>query len=208
MFGATGDAVGGSIPACAGEPITHARPGASTKVYPRVCGGTQHVVDLLDAGQGLSPRVRGNQGSMIPLTGREGSIPACAGEPQPARTATCPSGVYPRVCGGTSSRLVRISPASGLSPRVRGNPDAAAPPASNPGSIPACAGEPLGWGKLAAVDGVYPRVCGGTSTPAGGVCDQRGLSPRVRGNLGAGQDVLRPAGSIPACAGEPPCRWR
>ena len=50
---------------------------------------------------------------------------------------------------------------------------------------------------------VYPRVCGGTlirtcSPP--GVC---GLSPRMRGNPGAGWQARRDAWSIPAYAGEP-----
>ena len=50
----------GSIPACAGEPLTPARHAGIIMVYPRVCGGTL-VVDLLDTlNCGLSPRVRGN----------------------------------------------------------------------------------------------------------------------------------------------------
>ena len=50
----------GSIPACAGEP--HARSYANTesKVYPRVCGGTDAGLEGTFFHIGLSPRVRGN----------------------------------------------------------------------------------------------------------------------------------------------------
>ena len=51
---------------------------------------------------------------------------------------------------------------------------------------------------------VYPRVCGGTLDGVAVTSPAIGLSPRVRGNptfKGAGVII---AGSIPACAGEPP----
>ena len=73
--------------------------------------------------------------------------------------------------------------AKGLSPRVRGNLE---PPLATGGgyrSIPACAGEPFGYCTEAGAQWVYPRVCGGTLMyPAAGDID-KGLSPRVRGNL-------------------------
>ena len=55
------------------------------------------------------------------------------------------------------------------------------------GSIPACAGEPAQeFQRVAVIDHrVYPRVCGGTGSPA---------------TLAA---ISGPLGSIPACAGEP-----
>ena len=71
------------------------------------------------------------------------------------------------------------------------------------GSIPACAGEPRRrWTRLRHA-GVYPRVCGGTAVSLPRRARQRGLSPRVRGNLGAHQRLKLDDGSIPACAGEP-----
>ena len=75
------DALHGSIPACAGEPRPQRPSPASTRVYPRVCGGA----DLLTADQfnvqGLSPRVRGSRSPDRRSVQRAGSIPACAGEP-------------------------------------------------------------------------------------------------------------------------------
>ena len=51
--------------------------------------------------------------------------------------------------------------------------------------------------------GVYPRVCGGTHVQILVWAVLRGLSPRVRGNLGWAAMSREPSGSIPACAGEP-----
>ena len=51
----------GSIPACAGEPLTGLHDGFSFRVYPRVCGGTLIRIYFRLGGWGLSPRVRGNQ---------------------------------------------------------------------------------------------------------------------------------------------------
>ncbi len=152
-----------SIPACAGEPRGAYSSNEAGPVYPRVCGGTYTSNFIPIAYQGLSPRVRGNPAaSSLPSLSR-GSIPACAGEPCIPRGMQPPATVYPRVCGGTLLRLITRELASGLSPRVRGNPSMGVENGSSRGSIPACAGEPC-----KAVPGenqrtVYPRVCGGTA---------------------------------------------
>ena len=52
--------------------------------------------------------------------------------------------------------------------------------------------------------GVYPRVCGGTRGEDKEECNERGLSPRVRGNQCHRVRDYTMIGSIPACAGEPP----
>ena len=154
---------------------------------------------------GLSPRVRGNRAVQVRQVARLGSIPARAGEPAALAGQREGEGVYPRACGGTAlSRSDRLL-ASGLSPRVRGNPPPWPDSEKVKGSIPARAGEPSGdalarsppGGSIPARAGepgrkssriiswkVYPRACGGTVP-----LDQRamaieGLSPRVRGNHG------------------------
>ena len=157
------------------------------RVYPRVCGGTAAVVNLADIGGGLSPRVRGNLRQLPDACVDLGSIPACAGEPRRQALTATTTKVYPRVCGGTRSRLDELPGGRGLSPRVRGNPPAAAVLPPRWRSIPACAGEPYGGSESAQHAEVYPRVCGGTLP--------------VR-RLPDGE-----AGSIPACAGEPPVCW-
>ena len=90
-----------SIPACAGEPGFRRPCGPVRGVYPRVCGGTGVAVLHGPLGQGLSPRVRGNQGQPWPARRRARSIPACAGEPNPDSACWVAPAVYPRVCGGT-----------------------------------------------------------------------------------------------------------
>ena len=91
----------------------------------------------------------------------------------------------------------------GLSPRVRGNHERVPNEGLLPRSIPACAGEPcwLSWRPQRAR--VYPRVCGGTPFEKRRNFVDKGLSPRVRGNLV--HFYQKPIGkrSIPACAGEP-----
>ena len=174
-----------SIPACAGEPVSRpwrSRPGT---VYPRVCGGTAAPAGRDRAAQGLSPRVRGNPVYAYPPGRRDGSIPACAGEPPGRCPYTTGVEVYPRVCGGTTIIWAESTIQYGLSPRVRGNPLRRETPRrtkrSIPAcagnrlaheqqrlqgrSIPACAGEPLTWRSMSTGRGVYPRVCGGTFFP-------------------------------------------
>ena len=193
-----------SIPACAGEPAKEVADAAAAAVYPRVCGGTAREFGRTVVRSGLSPRVRGN-----PCPGRcdsasIGSIPACAGEP---RRGCGPAGylrVYPRVCGGTHYGCDKRLIADGLSPRVRGNRGPAVPHKVPTRSIPACAGEPRAPRPGSPPTAVYPRVCGGTRPLARRQFRVTGLSPRVRGNPGAPFPRCDGAGSIPACAGEPP----
>ena len=177
------EGLGGSIPACAGEPRGGRGGATHTRVYPRVCGGTRCTVQQLADGDGLSPRVRGNPGDGAARVHIDGSIPACAGEPSPICGCGRRTGVYPRVCGGTAQRWRIPSSTWGLSPRVRGEPH---------------------YGNTTRdTAGVYPRVCGGTLVAAAPDDQGAGLSPRVRGNLRAYSCPCLKRGSIPACAGEP-----
>ena len=150
----------------------------------------------------------GQQRRRVPING---SIPACAGEPM--LSAVGPGvglGLSPRVRGNLRETVLRRRTLAlhGLSPRVRGNRYTGDRPASVPiiGSIPACAGEPRicvltcgfqVYGLSPRVrgnhrppqmvinrrQGVYPRVCGGTSVPARlGTNDaDKSVYPRVCG---------------------------
>ena len=171
-----------SIPACAGEPMPTARRKPRRAVYPRVCGGTRDRQHTISPSRGLSPRVRGNRLGGPGRRGRQGSIPACAGEPGHVPQPTEFFQVYPRVCGGTPPGLTGRRWRGGLSPRVRGNPRLATASVALPGSIPACAGEPMRCASMYAAWGVYPRVCGGTAPVLATGTELWGLSPRVRGN--------------------------
>ncbi len=155
----------GSIPACAGEPPLRPSLAPSATVYPRVCGGTSAGALYSSIVVGLSPRVRGNPRARHSGRNRRGSIPACAGEPPCADAKLPPSAVYPRVCGGTTGHVAGYGAAIGLSPRVRGNLALMPRPPASPGSIPACAGEPVLHQLPLCPLPVYPRVCGGTPPP-------------------------------------------
>ena len=133
----------------------------------------------------------------------EGSIPACAGEPQAASVAAGNAAVYPRVCGGTSDFPTPLEALEGLSPRVRGNLTSTDSAKLTGRSIPACAGEPSAGLDSGEQLAVYPRVCGGTRAAALLLLQAAGLSPRVRGNPVNSLAHAAGVGSIPACAGEP-----
>ena len=172
---------------------------------PRV-RGTQVPADNRSRQPGLSPRVRGNRATPTPGSGASGSIPACAGEPGRDHSARDRIRVYPRVCGGTSTRTGAGKSPSGLSPRVRGNLHQPAHPLRHIGSIPACAGEPNRPPAFNHPAPVYPRVCGGTDETAPNGYRRLGLSPRVRGNHPSRLCEQIDLRSIPACAGEPAMR--
>ena len=177
-----------SIPAYAGEPISHLR--------------NHHIMG------GLSPRMRGNRtGAGIGAIWRW-SIPAYAGEPLENRDWQYEVRVYPRVCGGTGASSSSGFTTSGLSPRMRGNPTAVGLLLGLAGSIPAYAGEPCTPGPQRQNRRVYPRVCGGTLYDSARQADWQGLSPRMRGNQPPKSHNISNKRSIPAYAGEPPSDMR
>ena len=172
-------------------------------VYPRVCGGTIERPLSVRRSSGLSPRVRGNRRSSPRTKRPPRSIPACAGEPAAAESATSRAEVYPRVCGGTGAGIIRRPGSAGLSPRVRGNRRRWRGVSQSGRSIPACAGEPRISPSGSNAPKVYPRVCGGTDLCGMLAKLAGGLSPRVRGNRLLPGQADTATGSIPACAGEP-----
>ena len=192
-----------SIPACAGEPSPCRSWRRTIRVYPRMCGGTARTMPAPHRIYGLSPHVRGNRSRTRRCRCPPGSIPACAGEPSMSPTCSSLGKVYPRMCGGTPRRVRNGTPDPGLSPHVRGNQAWASVSPGVKGSIPACAGEPSGAHCTAWRTGVYPRMCGGTTTAPFPCHDGTGLSPHVRGNHDGVEALEHRLGSIPACAGEP-----
>ena len=95
---------------------------------------------------------------------------------------------------------------TGLSPRVRGIPGIPGIGIPYPGSIPACTGNPLVYGRAPAAPRVYPRVYGESLWGAVLAWEGRGLSPRVRGIHRPAIDLQGHTGSIPACTGNPQSR--
>ena len=86
---------------------------------------------------------------------------------------------------------------------MRGNPPAQVRKLLRAGPIPACAGQPLCTVSTLRFIRAYPRVCGATLERPRSFTAVVGLSPRVRGNRDAQQQVSDKTGPIPACAGQP-----
>ena len=192
-----------SIPAYAGEPPWPTTTRRGNSIYPRVCGGTTALVRAVRAGQGLSPRMRGNRPPYRAAPPPDGSIPAYAGEPASSIRGWPLSPVYPRVCGGTFDAGFYGGPDGRLSPRMRGNLHLLVQHSTTFASIPAYAGEPNCRTAERVCTMVYPRVCGGTLYDIAFLPFAGGLSPRMRGNRVRTLRNRGAPGSIPAYAGEP-----
>ena len=112
----------GPIPAHAGEPLLAAQRLLTTGAYPRSRGGTMASLVISEEVMGLSPLTRGNLQALPGIEGRQGPIPAHAGEPLHSRCPIGPSRAYPRSRGGTNSMQSSLALLLGLSPLTRGNP--------------------------------------------------------------------------------------
>ena len=151
-----------SIPAHTGEPSRPPMRNRANQVYPRAYGGTIWICSSCCFLQGLSPRIRGNQGHGQTGHAENGSIPAHTGEPRASAQFPYPNWVYPRAYGGTRPTETHAYGYRGLSPRIRGNLVGYVGRVVVLGSIPAHTGEPSSGGSAADSVGVYPRAYGGT----------------------------------------------
>ncbi len=151
-----------SIPAWAGQPITHLATAGYNEVYPRVGGATRGLVGVVPLPQGLSPRGRGNLVRTLSGSTRARSIPAWAGQPMVQSHMQQCAKVYPRVGGATYTAATRARNPAGLSPRGRGNLILSHGVSENVRSIPAWAGQPKSCFRYPTPARVYPRVGGAT----------------------------------------------
>ena len=151
---------GGSIPACAGNPLTDTLAGLALGVHPRVCGESAVIGRHRKPRRGPSPRVRGIRLERAAHDHPLGSIPACAGNPSRRAPKARSTRVHPRVCGESRRVPLRGRAPGGPSPRVRGILYRGRRGRAGSGSIPACAGNPAGVGIDPREHWVHPRVCG------------------------------------------------
>ena len=207
--------------------------GPTSRVYPRVYGGTVRLVPRVKAcfARWSIPACTGEPWRQWWMPVRlQRSIPACTGEPvsfcagsayrisrsipactgEPWRQCVDVPGeterVYPRVYGGTATSAGCAWRDTGLSPRVRGNRRTPRWRRAWGRSIPACTGEPPWPSGGAARPWVYPRVYGGTFALHMMRPEAPGLSPRVRGNLGQEPARVGMAGLSPRVRGNPQFR--
>ncbi len=171
-------------------------------------------------GGGPSPPTRGSPGHLPLRVHRRGSIPAHAGEPRsdaphvgsiPAHAGEPGRGVasrarrrvHPRPRGGAALSRRGGGLDRGPSPPTRGSREELLLELLQRGSIPAHAGEPARAPRSHPPRGVHPRPRGGASPGTTHRHRPPGPSPPTRGSRACAGEVLGPAGSIPAHAGEP-----
>ena len=200
--------VGRSIPACAGEPAPGDRQARWFRVHPRVCGGARVLRKRALSRVGPSPRVRGSRGPVGPDGRRAGSIPACAGEPSLQRHEAERARVHPRVCGGAGCDRSLNQSSAGPSPRVRGSPQGGDDRGHGRGSIPACGGSRSGPCRLRSRRGSIP-ACAGEPLVVRPELRRVGVHPRVCGGAATIAGVTNsPPGPSPRVRGSRPGRAR
>ena len=120
LLNSAGQSPAWSIPAWAGETTPRRQTKPPPQVYPRVGGGNRIDMAAQRLRAGLSPRGRGKLEVGGWECGRQGSIPAWAGETTRQARYSRHFMVYPRVGGGNAGSKESAISNSGLSPRGRG----------------------------------------------------------------------------------------
>ena len=136
------------------------------RAYPRERGGNNLRSTVVFIFSGLSPRTRGKHDRADHEAGRQGPIPANAGETRGWLRVKIVCGAYPRERGGNRTRLLLDSLLRGLSPRTRGKQYRPGFVSSTPGPIPANAGETATSFATPDSTWAYPRERGGNLTRA------------------------------------------
>ena len=200
---------GGSIPASAGNPKKREWSGeciVRKRVHPRERGESDARIRSRATTMGPSPRARGIRPRRRASATRAGSIPASAGNPPAAGAPADLVRVHPRERGESPSWACRVASFAGPSPRARGIPRQAPARLACAGSIPASAGNPAMLAVAIAGGAVHPRERGESLQTLNRAYNAAGPSPRARGIRRRPRTCGRSHGSIPASAGNPPCR--
>ncbi len=195
------DAIGGTIPACAGSSWTASPRRTPPRDHPRVRGEQMTIGRERPRTAGPSPRARGAGHVLAGELDVVGTIPACTGSSPTGSSSCTTSRDHPRVHGEQVGSYAKRCRHAGPSPRARGAVPAEAAFAAVTGTIPACTGssaqEPAGG--VTGLD--HPRVRGEQGSPRRVVRHAQGPSPRARGAAGGVRPVPNLGGTIPACTG-------
>ena len=176
-----GTNVHGSIPANAGEAISHIIQDRPLRVDPRERGGGTHCAMRPVNCSGRSPRTRGRLLLMSVLDESLRSIPANAGEAEILEISTNSEEVDPRERGGGTAWRCGTDRPGGRSPRTRGRPVGHSVRCPLAGSIPANAGEARLTSGRMGLHQVDPRERGGGRNSYPTSSQEPGRSPRTRG---------------------------
>ena len=131
-----------------------------------------------------------------------GITPACAGKSHIATVLRETFKDHPRLCGEKNDILVAPPTHLGSPPRVRGKDDPTHGLCLALRITPACAGKRFSSGCCNDLKKDHPRVCGEKSSSSGGLTNEHGSPPRVRGKepfLPLPRPIMR---ITPACAGK------
>ena len=197
---------GRSIPARAGQPPAAIRGTADRRVHPRSRGAAAFISLSVDSEMGPSPLARGSRVLRVGNAAPIGSIPARAGQPALSQRAQGPVGVHPRSRGAAPASRVSVKSQPGPSPLARGSHAHGLIRRNRRGSIPARAGQPRTARTKICTSRVHPRSRGAARRRVGIPRRKRGPSPLARGSLARLPALRVLLGSIPARAGQPPCR--
>ena len=151
---------------------------------------------------GSPPQVRGKliNGS---LPGNRFRItPAGAGKTQPHADRHAANQDHPRRCGENHAAILRLQPALGSPPQVRGKHDGGINDDKSKGITPAGAGK-TSFGKLnKRTNQDHPRRCGENFVQLSSAKDAIGSPPQVRGKPANNAKLLHCVGITPAGAGK------
>ena len=189
------------IPAHAGNTRTGSARISAPADHPRACGEHEWTTLSWSIRTGSSPRMRGTRKSIPDSWLQARIIPAHAGNTGAPPVRSCQETDHPRACGEHCHAWVDAPHPSGSSPRMRGTLKYLFSISSYFRIIPAHAGNtvPATPRRMASTD--HPRACGEHWRIPGGWHPWRGSSPRMRGTLVPGLEVVDEYRIIPAHAG-------
>ena len=191
----------GIIPAGAGRRQYQTIIPEEERDHPRGCGEKSSAVTSLCRPEGSSPRVRGEEASMMILAPGEGIIPAGAGRRYSFQRWLRAHWDHPRGCGEKRCGVKGQFAVEGSSPRVRGEVLERSYFHTVSGIIPAGAGRRLQPRAPVGARGDHPRGCGEKALIQSLHALIEGSSPRVRGEDKNAFPKERRVGIIPAGAG-------
>ena len=192
----------GTIPARAGETCAPAPPPSCSGDHPRSRGGNWAMLPGVERSRGPSPLARGKQRRHSTWPTLTGTIPARAGETKRRKRGKVGSRDHPRSRGGNLCKRSFLFLGGGPSPLARGKHTPCTCRPCNQGTIPARAGETISDSARYSPLRDHPRSRGGNVALSRDGAQVWGPSPLARGKLRGADQLARPAGTIPARAGE------
>ena len=156
----------------------------------------------VERSRGPSPLARGKQRRHSTWPTLTGTIPARAGETKRRKRGKVGSRDHPRSRGGNLCKRSFLFLGGGPSPLARGKHTPCTCRPCNQGTIPARAGETISDSARYSPLRDHPRSRGGNVALSRDGAQVWGPSPLARGKLRGADQLARPAGTIPARAGE------